>query len=93
MQDQALSMEELLAQASQQNIMEVETYKEEVARLNQSLQRTTILVKQLEEANNTMEEEQVSFLNDIGKLEKSKNQLEEQNRRLHEMVSRLEAKL
>jgi predicted nuclease with TOPRIM domain len=86
-------MEELLAQASQQNIMEVETYKEEVARLNQSLQRTTILVKQLEEANNTMEEEQVSFLNDIGKLEKSKNQLEEQNRRLHEMVSRLEAKL
>lgn len=93
MQDQALSMEELLAQASQQNIMEVETYKEEVARLNQSLQRTTILVKQLEEANNTMEEEQVSFLNDIGKLEKSKNQLEEQNRRLHEMVSRLEAQL
>ena len=93
MQDQALSMEELLAQASEQNIMEVETYKEEVARLNQSLQRTTILVKQLEEANNTMEEEQVSFLNDIGKLEKSKNQLEEQNRRLHEMVSRLEAKL
>ena len=86
-------MEELLAQASEQNIMEVETYKEEVARLNQSLQRTTILVKQLEEANNTMEEEQVSFLNDIGKLEKSKNQLEEQNRRLHEMVSRLEAKL
>ena len=86
-------MEELLAQASQQNIMEVETYKEEVARLNQSLQRTTILVKQLEEANNTMEEEQVSFLNDIGKLEKSKNQLEEQNRRLHEMVSRLEAQL
>jgi hypothetical protein len=48
-------MEELLAQASQQNIMEVETYKEEVARLNQSLQRTTILVKQLEEANKTME--------------------------------------
>lgn len=86
-------MEELLAQASEQNIMEVETYKEEVARLNQSLQRTTILVKQLEEANNTMEEEQVSFLNDIGKLEKSKNQLEEQNRRLHEMVSRLEAQL
>ena len=86
-------MEELLAQASEQNIMEVETYKEEVARLNQSLQRTTILVKQLEEANKTMEQEQVSFLNDIGKLEKSKNQLEEQNRRLHEMVSRLEAQL